>query len=332
MMANKKRLVIVGAGSIGLRHGRILAGRKDSSVEFCDTDPQALREAMNASGALHEHLSFDRMLDSKPDMVLVASPHEWHTEHTIRARASGAHVLCEKPMADRIDKARQVLEKARYTNRVLAYGFSNHFHPGILKVRELINNGQLGDILYAHFHVGTYGTLVNSRSRYQARMEAALLMDYVHQPDLLYWLLGKNPAGVYASGSLGGKLELKSNPNSMTLILDYTGPLRASIHLNYLQYPDRYHFEFLGDLGWVYLDLIANILYRGDRNKENVSTKKINFKRDSIYEAEHQAFLDAIAGERPPESTAEDAMQSMIVMEAAIRSWKTKMRVETEII
>jgi predicted dehydrogenase len=157
-------------------------------------------------------------------------------------------------------------------------------------------------------------------------------MDYVHQPDLLFWILDKSPAGVYASGSLGGNLALRSNPNSMTLLLDYDGPLTASIHLNYLQYPDRYHFEFLGDLGWIYLDMIANILYKGDRKREDVSREKINVERDSIYEAEHQAFFDAIAGKRSPESTAEDAMQSMIVLDAAIQSWKTKLRVETEII
>ena len=94
--------------------------------------------------------------------------------------------------------------------------------------------------------------------------EAALLMDYVHQPDLLYWMLGKSPAGVYASGSMGGNLELKSNPNSVTLLLDYDDPLTASIHLNYIQYPDRYHYEFLGDFGWIYYDMNANILHYGD--------------------------------------------------------------------
>jgi predicted dehydrogenase len=331
-MANNQRLVIVGAGSIGRRHGRLLTRRKDLSVELCDTNPRALREAMEKTGAIQGHHSFDGMLESKPDIVLVASPHEWHTEHTIRALEAGAHVLCEKPMAESIDKARQVLEKERYSKRVLAYGFSNHFHPAILKARELIKSDQLGEILYAHFHVGTYGTLVNSRSRYQADLEAAILMDYVHQPDLLFWMLDKSPAGVYASGSLGGNLELRSNPNSMTLLLDYNVPMTASIHLNYLQYPDRYHFEFLGDLGWIYIDMIANIIYMGDRNREDVSREKINVERDRVYEAEHQAFFDAIAGERSPESTAEDAMQSMIVLDAAIQSWKTKMRVETEII
>jgi len=121
-----------------------------------------------------------------------------------------------------------------------------------------------------------------------------------------------------------------SNPNSMTMILDYQGPLTASIHLNYLQYPDRSHYELLGDQGWIFYDLNANILYLGDRNKATVDQEEINFDRDSIYEAEHQAFFDTIAGKRSAESSAEDAFRSMMVAEAAIQSWKTKQRVALE--
>ncbi|HBE42400.1 MAG TPA: hypothetical protein DDW27_14580 [Bacteroidales bacterium] len=329
-MEMKKRIVVAGTGSIGKRHARLLAGRDDISVELCDTDPHSLSDALKETGPLPKHHSFVQMLESKPDMVLIASPNKFHTEQTLLALEAGAHVLCEKPMSDRLDTALQVLNAVNHLNRVLVYGFSNHFHPGVLKTREIIRSGQLGEIIYAHFHIGTYGTLVNSRSRYQADTEAALLMDYVHQPDLLYWILGTNPTGVYATGSMGGNLELKSNPNSMTLLLDYNRPLTASIHLNYVQYPDRYHFEFLGDLGWIYYDLIANILYLGDRNKKVVSKEMFEFERDMLYEREHQAFFDVIAGKRTPESSAEDALQSMIVLEAAIQSWKTKQHIEVE--
>ncbi|MDH3711877.1 MAG: Gfo/Idh/MocA family oxidoreductase [Cyclobacteriaceae bacterium] len=329
-MALKQRLVVVGTGSIGRRHARLLAKRKDITVELCDSNPQSIDEALKETGMLRQHQSFDLMLESKPDIVLIASPHHYHTEQTLRSLQAGAHVLCEKPMSDRLDTANEVLLTAKRYDRVLVYGFSNHFHPGVLKIKEKLESGQLGEVLYIHFHVGTYGTLMNSRSRYQANTEAALLMDYVHQPDLLYWLLGEIPKGVYAAGSLGGKLELMSNPNSMTMILDYQGPLTASIHLNYLQYPDRSHYELLGDQGWIFYDLNANIIYFGDRNKATVDQEEINFDRDSIYEAEHQAFFDTISEKRSAESSAEDAFQSMMVVEAAIQSWKTKQRVALE--
>ena len=326
-MALKQRLVVVGTGSIGRRHARLLTKRKDISVELCDPNPQSIREAIEETGMLRQHQSFDLMLESQPDIVLIASPPQYHAEQTLRSLQAGAHVLCEKPMSDRLDTANKVLAATKCSNRVLVYGFSNHFHPGILKIKKMLESGQLGEVLYIHFHVGTYRTLMNSRSRYQANTAGALLLDYVHQPDLLYWLLGENPKGVYASGSLGGKLELISNPNSLTMILDYPGPLTASIHLNYLQYPDRSHYELLGDRGWIFYDLNTNMLHYGDRNKVAVDQEVICFDRDSIYEAEHQAFFDTISGKRLAESSAEDAVQSMYVVEAAIQSWNTKQRV-----
>ena len=326
-MALKKRIIVVGAGSIGIRHARLLANWKVISVELCDTNPQALRAALKETGELPQHHSFDQMLASNPEMVLIATPHHLHTQQTIRALNAGAHVLCEKPMSDRCDTAYDVLETKMNDGQILSYGFSNHFHPGILKIKKMIENELLGEILYVHFHVGTYGTLVNSLSRYQANTEAALLMDYVHQPDLLYWMLGKKPVGVYASGSSGGNLELQSNPNSITLLLDYDEPFTSSIHLNYLQYPDRYHYEFVGDIGWISYDLISNTIYAGNRDKKSVSQEKLHFERDSIYVAEHQAFFDAIDGKRPPESPAKEALHSMVVLDAAIQSWKTKQRI-----
>ena len=326
-MALKKRLVVVGAGSIGTRHARLLATRQEVAVELCDPDPKALQDALGALGKMPVHTSFEDMLNTGPDMVLIASPHHLHVPQTLRALESGADVLCEKPMSDRLDTAVRVLELAGKTDRILSYGFSNHFNPGMIRIKEAIDEGLLGDILYVHFHIGTYGTLVNSRSRYQENTEGALLMDYVHQPDLLCWMLGRNPKGVFAAGSTGGRMALKASPNALTMLLDYDAALTASIHLNYLQSPDRYHCEFVGDRGWLYYDLSGNTILQGDAHRQSVRKEAFQFERDAIYVAEHQAFLDAVAGKRLPESPAEEAIQSMIVLEAALQSWKTRTRI-----
>lgn len=329
-MTTKKRIVVVGTGSIGKRHARLLFERADIAVELCDPNLQILKEATNEIGNLPQHHSFDQMIETRPDMVIIASPHKFHVEQTIKALNNGSHVLCEKPMSDSLNSAKKILKAKITSNQILSYGFSNHFHPGIIKIKKIIDSGQLGEILYAHFHVGTYGTLVNSLSRYQSKVDSAILMDYAHQPDLLYWMLGKKPSGVYAAAGTGLNLDLLSSPNALTLVLDYDTPLTSSIHLNYLQYPDRYHYEFIGDNGWIYLDLISNSITVGDRKKNTTTQEQLQFNRDCLYIAEHQAFFDAISGKRLPESPAEEALQSMIVLEAAIQSWKTKKRVTTE--
>ena len=112
----------------------------------------------------------------------------------------------------------------------------------------------MGRILSLHFHVGTYLTLMNSISRHQAEVEGAIAMDYAHQPDLFYWWLGKMPVRVYAAGCRGGDLPLQSNPNLMAVTLEYEEPLIATIHMNYLQHPDRGACEVIGDRGWALFD------------------------------------------------------------------------------
>ena len=121
----------------------------------------------------------------------------------------------------------------------------------------------MGRILSLHFHVGTYLTLMNSISRHQAEVEGAIAMDYAHQPDLFYWWLGKMPVRVYAAGCRGGDLPLQSNPNLMAVTLEYEEPLIATIHMNYLQHPDRGACEVIGDRGWALFDATFQLVAPG---------------------------------------------------------------------
>ena len=120
-MALKKRFVVVGAGSIGMRHARLLASRKDIVVELCDTDDGALDAAVRKLGVLPLHQSYDAMLQSKPDMILVASPHQWHVPQTLQALEAGIHVLCEKPMSNDLVTAKSVLEVGKHTDKIVSY-------------------------------------------------------------------------------------------------------------------------------------------------------------------------------------------------------------------
>lgn len=323
-----RRIVVVGLGSIGRRHARLLAPRRDLQVEWCESDAAAIAAAAETAGmAARVHRSFDDMLLTQPEMVVIATPHALHRAQTIAALEAGAHVFCEKPMADSLAAAAEMLRAGQRAGRVLTFGFQLHFNPGVRRLRELIAGGELGTIVHVHCRVGSYITLLNSRSRYQSRIEGALLMDYTHQPDLLYWLLGEAPVGIYASGGQGGRPELTSNPNFINVNCDYARPLIGTIHLNYLQMPERHEYEIAGDEGWAMFDPNTGRLHRGHRRGSRVSIEEFPIDRDPMYEAEHQAFLDAVAGRRAAESPARDAIVSMQIIEAALASWRTAARV-----
>lgn len=330
-MAVTKRIVVVGLGSIGRRHARLLNERDDVSVEFVEPNPETLVRAREEIDYLPAYKTFEEMLEKEPDMVLIATPHNLHASQTIQALEAGIHVLCEKPMSDNLADAAGMKEAAEKSGKVLNIAFNLHFHPGLKLLKEIINSGTLGEVIHAHARVGTYITLINSITHYQTDMEGALLLDYAHQPDILYWLLGQKPTAVYASALKAGKLEYSSNPSVIAVNCEYKSPLLTTIHLNYIQMPQRHEYEIVGEQGWVVLDVDGGTLRTGLRKDRSVQIKRFDTVRDETYRMEHQAFLDAVEGKRGPESSAADSMVSLAVCDAALKSWRSHQRIKVQL-
>jgi predicted dehydrogenase len=328
-MALKRRIVVVGLGSIGRRHARLLAQRDDLSVEWCEPSEDSLSRAkqdLKAPDVIHT--SFDEMLATRPEMIVVATPHHCHADQACAALEANIHVLCEKPLSDTLETANRIKAAVEKSRAVLTVGFQLHFHPALLRIHEAIRAGTLGSIHHAHCRVGTYVTLVNSQSRYQRDLEGALFLDYAHQPDILFWLLGKEPCGVYAIGGKGGGLPFQSNPNFSSISCDYEEPLISTIHLNYLQSPERHEYEIVGDRGWMLFDLNSGVLRIGRHGIDSPEVICYSPERDGLYQMEHQAFFDAADKLRDPESSAADAIVSMRIVSAALRSLHLRERVE----
>ncbi|MBT3274770.1 MAG: Gfo/Idh/MocA family oxidoreductase, partial [Spirochaetales bacterium] len=259
--------------------------------------------------------------------VVVATPHNLHCTQTVKALDLGIHVLCEKPMSDSLSDALLMKNAAAKSGAVLSVGFMMHFNPAFIHIKQLIDDEELGNILAIQYKVGSYITLVNSRSHYQADLNGALLMDYAHQPDIVYWLTGKKPKGVYCSGVYGGNIDLSSNPNALTMVWDYEEPLVATIMLNYLQSPERNECEIVGDKGWAVYDMKSGELRIGNRENESVSSQIFEMERDSMYIEEHRVFLESMDQGRSLSSPAEEAIVSMEIIEAALKSRELNARV-----
>lgn len=322
------RILVVGCGSIGRRHASQLIRRNDIRLELCDPMADNLAKAIADVGNVPTYHSFDEAIATRPEFVIVATPHSLHAEQSIKALRAGAHVLCEKPMSDSLVDAERMIEAAKETGKILDIGFTMHFYPAIIRVKELIDAGRLGQVLHVHWHVGTFDTLANSVSRHQSEVFGALIMDYAHQPDLIHYWLGKTPTRVRSFGIQGGELPFTSNPNVMTLVLEYPEALLATINLNYVQRPQRAHCEIIGDKGWSYLNLQTGCLKIGDREGSSVEKLHFDVDRDAWFRDEHQAFIDATQGLRQPESPSWQAIHSMRIVEAAIKSLQSATPVE----
>jgi predicted dehydrogenase len=136
---------------------------------------------------------FDDLLeDPAVDAVIVATSVPTHAELAKRALRARKHVFVEKPMALTATEADELVELATAEERVLMPGHLLLYHPGVAKLRELVDTGELGEVLYVY---GNRQNLGQIRSN-----ENALWSLGVHDLSVILYLLGEEPVEACARG------------------------------------------------------------------------------------------------------------------------------------
>lgn len=325
----KKRVAVIGLGSIGRRHTRLLCERDDVEVSIVDPIENNIRLVHDEIAKLPVFSTFEEALASKPDIVAIATPHGLHADQTVAALEAGCHVFCEKPASDSLQGAKRMMEAARKSDRLLNIAYMFRFAPIVRYVKEAIDRGELGNVLHFYSEIGTYLTLMRSVTQHQRHTEGSVAMDNIHDLDMFYYYFGKLPRRVRAVGFQGGDLELTSPPNILDIQVEFDGEMLACFHMDYVQYPQRHLHRFVGDRAWMELDFMSNILKKGDLKTEQTS-QEFPCPVDDYYRGEWQYFLEAVDGKHPPQSPVENAVVSSILCEAALRSLRENRVVEIQ--
>jgi len=146
---------IIGCGGMGLHHiGVYKALSEDRAVNIrlvgvCDIYEPRKQRAAAASGAQVYH-DYRKLLERKDlDGVLIATPDHWHAKMAIDAMEAGKDVHVEKPMTLHLDEARQMVEVAHRTRRVVQVGAEGTSRDVYWQARKVISEGGLGKIVWA---------------------------------------------------------------------------------------------------------------------------------------------------------------------------------------
>ena len=159
----------------------------------CDPSPERLEAAAARYPATRATSSFDELLaDDAVEAVVVATPVPTHAELARRALAAGKHVFVEKPMALGADDAEALVALAEERGLALLPGHLLLYHPGVLKLKELVDAGELGQVLYVYGNRQNLGTIRQD--------ENALWSLGVHDLSVILFLLDEEPSEVLARG------------------------------------------------------------------------------------------------------------------------------------
>lgn len=269
----KSRCVVVGYGSIGSRHARIL------QQLGCDVAIVSRRDSTNFK-------NFQNVLEAvgqyRPEYVVVANETELHRETLHQLAASGYNgvVLMEKPLFSSVG----MVPLHNFKNIRVAYNL--RFHPVITRLRELLSNQE---VLSVQGYVGQYlpdwRPGVDYRNSYSASSDkgGGALLDLSHDLDYMIWMFG-SWLRVTALGGQLSTLEVSSDDLFALLLVFDKCPV-ASIQLNYLDRRGRRSIVVNTVEHTYEADLIQNKIWIDN------TSEVFSVERDDTYRAMHLAML-----------------------------------------
>jgi predicted dehydrogenase len=219
-----KRVGLVGAGYWGPNLARVLNQTPACDfVAVCDRVPEQVERIARQYPSVNGYANVDEFLASSVDAVVVATPISSHYEIARRALVAGKHVLVEKPLAHSADLAQTLTELAAERNLILMTGHTFVYSPPVVKIRELIESGDLGDIYYvslSRVNLGLY------------QRDVDVIWDLaVHDISILLYWLGEAPI----DGMSMGRACVQAEKNDVAFLwLKFPSGIVASIEISWL--------------------------------------------------------------------------------------------------
>lgn len=333
------RLGIIGLGNIGQHHYAYLSAGKIAGAEVTavsDAVPAKLTkyqsvktftdpEALMTSGAV--------------DAVIIATPHYQHTTLGIFALGQGLHVMVEKPIsAHKADAERLIAAHRRNPKLTFAGMFQLRAEPRYLKVRNLIQSGDLGKIVRMSwimtdwFRTEAYYASGGWRATWKGEGGGVLLNQCLHNLDVMQWLLGM-PARLRGFCQLGRFHDIEVEDN-VSAYLEYANGATGTFVSSTGEAPGSNRFEIVGTRGKLILERDKLNFTRNEADMIEFSkTSKLGFGRPEVWNVEipfenaanghailMQNFVNAILHGEPLIAPGEEGIASVELANAILFS------------
>jgi predicted dehydrogenase len=335
---NTVRLGIIGLGNIGKYHADYLLAGKVQRAQLT-----AVADAFAPLDAYRQLRTFtdaaDLIRSGEVDAVLIATPHYQHTTLGIAAFAAGLHVMVEKPISvHKADADRLIAASRRQPGRVFSAMFQLRTEPRYLKIKKLIDAGELGRIVRVNwimtdwFRTEAYYASGGWRATWKGEGGGVLLNQCPHNLDLLQWLCGL-PARVRGFCQLGRYHDIEVEDN-VTAYLEWAGGATGAFITSTGEAPGTNRLEIAGTRGRLVLENNRLLFTRNEVPMDDFSrAARAGFARPETWNveipfdnapAQHatltQDFVNAILDGTPLVAPGEQGIHSVELANAMLYS------------
>jgi predicted dehydrogenase len=316
---------IVGLGYWGPNLARNFAALAGCELRWCcDRVPETReRWATSFPSARFTGELGDLLTDPELDAVVVATEVPSHAALALAALGAGKHCFVEKPLAQSSAEAAEVAAAAQGAEAILMVGHLLEYHPGVAKLKEIVDSGELGDVHYVYSNRVNLGKV--------RRDENALWSLGAHDVSVLLHLLEEEPVEVLARG------ESFVRPGVEDVVfcyLSFPSGRVAHMHLSWLDPHKERRFTVVGSRRMATFDDMelerkVTVYDKGvDHDYRNwgeyiarsgdVMSPQVSNEEPLRLECQH--FVDCIANGTEPRSGPASALRTVRVLEALQRS------------
>jgi predicted dehydrogenase len=316
---------IIGCGLIGNKRALAIHENKDLEIiAAADLDLKKAKSLTDKFGGKPFDNS-DAVLNSKADIVVIATIHDQLATLALKAAKAGKHILVEKPAARNSSELTEVQKIVKQKNLKVEVGFNHRFHPAFLKAKELIDNNDLGELYFIRAWYGHGGRLgYENEWRFNKEISGGgeLLDQGIHLIDLSKLFLGSftKISGVLPNYFWGDKNGVEDN---CFMLLGTDKNQTASLHATWTEWKNTFVFEITGKLGKISINGLG-----GSYGTEQIAFYKMLPQMgppkttiwqfpfaDTSWDAEIKNLVNAIKTNTCPMCTIDDAIETLKIIE-----------------
>jgi UDP-2-acetamido-3-amino-2,3-dideoxy-glucuronate N-acetyltransferase len=317
------KVAVVGCGYWGINLVRNFQ-ELGSLARVCDTDAGRLGNVRKLYPGLAITDDYEALLlDDSIEAVVIATPAEQHARMAEAALLAGKDVFVEKPLALRYHDGERLVEIAEKRERILMVGHLLEYHPAILKLKALIDIGELGKVQYIYSNRLNLG---------RVRREENILWSFApHDVAVILRLVGELPLEVTATGGA----YLQPNIADVTVTnMHFDNGARAHIFVSWLHPYKEHRLVVIGSRKMACFNDVAAqdklVLYdqgidwvNGVPIPRKGAGKSVSFSSEEPLKAECQHFLECLISRRHPRTDGTSALNVLNVLQASHRSLQT---------
>ncbi len=331
-----KNILIVGLGSIGLRHLRI-AREIFPESRIAILRHQETKEIPKDANKVFHTLS--DVIQFKPQIAIICTPASIHIEISIALVREGVHVLIEKPISNEKKGLEELNNEAVKNNCVLMVGYNLRFLPSLNKFKNLIDNDFIGDFYSVRSEAGQY--LPSWRDKdYRKTVSAkkslggGVLLELSHELDYLRWIFGdiefvqaqlsrQSTLDIDVEDTVHTILTFKKNYKNINLI--------GSLSLDFIRHDKVRICHVIGDKGslrWNGLTGDIDLFELNSTGWKNIYKDKVNL--DQSYKEEWLHFIECINKKEYSKISFQDGIEVLNIIDSIKKASSSGKRVKVK--